>query len=98
MDDIQKRADDKAWEEKQDRVISDANRKIETGLSGKALAAVHGLRMPSDDEPACDVDEASEVDDQGTLRDKIIMRLIEIESTISRNRILPADVKQKWTA
>ena len=38
MDDIQKRADDKAWDKKQDRWISDANRKIEDGLRGDALA------------------------------------------------------------
>lgn len=38
------------------------------------------------------------MDDQDALRDKIIGRLIQIEDTISRNRDLPNDVKQKWTA
>jgi hypothetical protein len=98
MDDIQKRADDKAWDDKEDRKISETNRRIERGLSGEALAALHGLYKPSDDEAPYDVDEASGVDDQETLRDKIIRRLTQIEDTISRNRDLPDDVKQKWTA
>ncbi len=98
MDDIQRRADDKAWDEKQGRWISDANRKIEQGLSGEALAALHGLHVPPANEPPYDVDEMSEVDDEETLRDKIITRLIQIGDTISRNRDLPDDVKQKWTA
>jgi hypothetical protein len=98
MDDIQKRADDKAWDEKQDRWISDANRRIEDGLSGEALAALHGLHVTADDEPPYDVDEMSEVDDEETLRDKIITRLIQIGDTISRNRDLPDDVRQRWTA
>ncbi len=98
MDDIQKRADDKAWDQKQDRRISDANRKIETGVSGEALAALHGLHVPSDDEPQCDVDETSEVDDQELLRDKILRRLIQIEDAISRVHDLPNDMKQKWMA
>jgi hypothetical protein len=98
MDDIQKRADDKAWDKKQDRWISDANRKIEDGLRGDALAALHGLHAPPDDEPSCDADETSEVADQEALRDKIITRLIQIGDTISRRRDLPDDVKQKWTA
>jgi hypothetical protein len=38
------------------------------------------------------------VDDQDTLRDKIITRLIQIGDTISRTRDLPVGVKQKWTA
>jgi hypothetical protein len=38
------------------------------------------------------------VDDQDILRDKIITRLIQIGNTISRTRVLPDDVKQKWTA
>jgi hypothetical protein len=97
MDDIQRRAD-KAWDEKQDRWISDANRKIESGLVGESLAALHGLHVASDDEPPCDVDEASEMDDQQTLRDKIITRLIQIGDAISRRHDLPDDVKQKWTA
>ena len=95
MDDIQKRADDKAWDKKQDGRISDQNRKIESGLIGEALAALHGLRVPSNDEPPCDVDDTSEADDQTTLREKIIMRLIQIGKTVSRNRDLPDDVKVK---
>ena len=98
MDDVQKRVDDKAWDQKQDRRISDANRKIETGVSGEALAALHGLHVPSDDEPPCDVDETSEVDDQELLRDKILRRLIQIEDAISRVHDLPNDMKQKWMA
>jgi hypothetical protein len=98
MDDIQKRADDKAWDEKQDRWTSDANRRIEDGLSGEALAALHGLHVPADDEPPYDVDEMSEVDDEETLHDKIIRRVIQIGDTISRNRDLPDDVRQRWTA
>jgi hypothetical protein len=98
MDDIQKRADDKAWDEKQGRWISDANCKIEEGLSGEALAALHGLHVPPDNEPPYEVDEATEVDDQQTLSDKIITRLIQIRDTISRRRELPDDVKEKWTA
>jgi hypothetical protein len=98
MDDIQKRADDKAWDEKQDRWISDANRRIEDGLSGEALAALHGLHVSLNDQPSCNVDEMSEVDDEKTLRDKIIGRLIQIGDTISQNRDLPGDVRQRWTA
>jgi hypothetical protein len=97
MDDIQKRADDKAWDEKQNRWISDANRRTEDGLSGESLAALHGLHVPPDDEPPYDVDEMSDVDDQETLRNKIISRLIQIGDTISRNRDLPDDVRQRWT-
>ena len=98
MDDIQERADDKAWDEKQGRRISDVNRRIEAGLSGQALAALHGLHLSPDDEPPYDVDEMSEVDDEETLRDKIIRRLIQIGDTFSRNRDLPHGVRQKWTA
>ena len=98
MEDIQKRADDKTWDEKQGRWISDANRRIEVGLSGEALAAIHGLHMSPDDEPPYDVDEMSDVDDQETLRNKIINRLVQIGDTISRNRDLPDDVRQRWTA
>src|SRR4030095_5531342 len=97
MDDIHKRADDKAWDQKQDRRISDANRKVEAGVSGEPLAALHGLHLPSGDEPPCDIDETSEVDDQEILRDKIIRRLIQIEDAISRVHDLPDDLKQKWT-
>ncbi|HMH04460.1 MAG TPA: hypothetical protein VK556_09705 [Candidatus Udaeobacter sp.] len=98
MDDIQKRADDKAWDEKQNRRISDANRRIEDGVTGEALAALHGLHVSPDDEGSYDVDEISNVADQETLRDKIISRLIQIGDTISRNRDLPDDVRQRWTA
>ena len=38
MDDIQKRADDKAWDQKQERWISDTNRSVKNALSGDALA------------------------------------------------------------
>jgi hypothetical protein len=98
MDDIQKRADDKGWDEKQDRWISDANRRIEDGLSGETLAALHGLHVSPVDEPPYDVDEMSDVDDKETLRDKIIRRLIQIVDTFSGNRDLPNDVRQRWTA
>jgi len=98
MDDIQKQADDKAWDEKQNRRISDANRRIEDGVTGEALAALHGLHVSPDDEGSYDVDEISNVADQETLRDKIISRLIQIGDTISRNRDLPDDVRQRWTA
>ena len=46
-----------------------------------------------DDEPLCDLDDASKVGDQDALRDKIIGRLIQIEDTISRNRGLANDVR-----
>src|SRR5436190_9279790 len=85
MDDIQKRADDKAWDEKQNRWISDANSRIEDGLSGDALAALHGLHVPPDDELPYDVDGMSQGDDEETLRDKIITRLIQIGDAISQN-------------
>ena len=98
MDDIQKRADDEAWDKKVNRRISDINRAIEKGLSGEALAALHGLHMAPNDEPAYDIDEMSEVDDQKTLRDKLVWRTIQIEDAISGNRDLPDDVKEKWTA
>ena len=38
------------------------------------------------------------MDDQETLRGKIFSRLIQIENTISRNRDLPDDLRQKWIA
>jgi hypothetical protein len=98
MDDIQGRADDEAWDKKQDGWVSDLNRKIEAGLGGKALAALHGLHVPADAEAPCDADERSEVDDQETLSDKIISRLIQIGDTISQRHDLPDDVKQRWTA
>jgi len=98
MDDIQKRADDKAWDEKQNRWISDANRRIEDGLSGDALAALHGLHVPPDDELPYDVDGMSQGDHEETLRDKIITRLIQIGDAISQNHNLPDDVRQRWAA
>jgi hypothetical protein len=97
MDDFQKRADDQAWDKKQDRWISDANRQIEGGLNGEALAALHGLHISSDDQLPYDFDETSETDDQETLRRKIIIRLVQIGDTISSNRDVPDDVRQKWT-
>jgi hypothetical protein len=98
MDDIQRRADDEAWDKKVDPRIANINQAVEKGLGGKALAALHGLHVPPDDEPPCDVDDTSDVDDQETLRGKIFTRLIQIENTISRNGDLPDDVKRKWIA
>jgi len=98
MDDIHKRADDEAWDKKVDRGISDLNRAIEKGTRGEALAALHSLQVPLDDEPPYDVDDRSDVDDQETLRSKIFSRLIQIENTISQNRDLPDNVKQRWVA
>jgi hypothetical protein len=98
MDDIQRRADDQAWDKKVNQKISGINHAIEKGLSGDALVALHGLRMAPNDDPPYDVDESSEVDDQETLRNKIISRTIQIENVISGNRDLPDDVKGKWTA
>jgi hypothetical protein len=98
MDDIQRRADDEAWDKKLNCRISDINHAIEKGLSGEALAALHGLRMAPNDDLPYDVDESSEVDDQETLRNRIISRTIQIENVISGNRDLPDDVKGKWTA
>jgi len=98
MDDIQRRADDKAWDKKQDGRISDLNRKIEGGLGGDSLGALHGLHIPAGDEALYDVDETSEVDGQEALSDKIVSRLLQIGDAISQNRDLPNDVKQRWTA
>jgi hypothetical protein len=98
MEDTQKRADDEAWDKKVNGRISDINQAIEKGLSGESFATLHGLHMAPNDEPPCDVDERSEVDDQETLRDKVIWRTIQIGDAISRNRDLPDDVKGKWTA
>ena len=97
MDHIQKRADDKAWDQKQGRWISDANRSVEDGLSGDALAASHGLHVPAANALSYDVDQTSEMDPEGTLRDKIIRRLVQIGDAISENDHLPDDVKQRWT-
>ena len=98
MDDIPKRADDEAWDKKANRRISDINQAIEKGLSGEALAALHGLHIAPNDNLPYDVDESTEVDDRETLRDKIISRTIQIGDSISRNLNLPDDVKEKWTA
>ncbi len=97
MDDIQKRVDNKSWDEKQNRWILDANRSIESGLRSDALAGLHGLHVPADQELSYDVDEMSEVDDQGTLQEKIIWRLVQISDTILQSSNLPDDVRQKWT-
>ena len=75
--------------------MSNINQAVERGVKGEALAALHGLHAPPDNEPPCDIDDGSHVDDQETLRGKIVSRLIQIESTVSRNRDLPDDVKQK---
>jgi hypothetical protein len=98
MDDVQRRADDEAWDKKADRRISDINRAIEKGVSGGALRALHGVHVPADDELLYDVDETSDVDDQEILRDEIIRPMIQIGDAISKNRDLPDNVKQKWTA
>jgi hypothetical protein len=98
MNDIQRRADDEAWDRKADRRVSDLNQAVEKGLSGEALAALHGLHMAPNEEPPYDVDESSEMDDQETLLDKIISRTIQIGDAISRNRELPDDVKGGWNA
>jgi hypothetical protein len=95
VDDIQRRADEEAWDKKVDRRISNINQAIERGVRGEALAALHGLHVPPDNELPYDVDDRSDVDDQETLSGKIVSRLIQIEDTISRNRDLPDDVKQK---
>ena len=96
MGDIFKSASDKAWE-KVERSILETDRKIEQGVTGGTLAALHGLRASSGDQLACDIDESSESDDQATLRGKIIERFIGIEDSISRNRHVDGDVKQQWT-
>ena len=98
MADIQRRADDKAWDIKVNRQISDIDRAIESGISGDALAALHGVHVAADDELFYDVDQTSEVDSQQILRDKIIERIVQVEGAISRNDALPADVREKWTA
>jgi len=98
MDHIQRRADDEAWDKTVNRRISDINGAIEKGLSGEALAALHGLHIAPNDDPPYDVDKSTEVNDQETLRDKIISRTIQIGNVISGNRDLPDDLKGKWTA
>ena len=98
MDDIQRRAENEAWDKKVDRRISNMNQAVEKGVKGEALAALHGLHVSPDDDPPYDVDEGSDVDDQETLRGKIFSRLLQIENTISRNRDLPGDVKRKLIA
>ena len=79
-----------------ERRISNINQAVERGVKSEALAALHGLHVPPDNEqPPCDIDDGSHVDDQEALRGKIVSRLIQIESTVSGNRDLPDDVKQK---
>ena len=96
--DIQRRADDEAWDKRVDNRISNINQAVEKGLRGKALAALHGLPMPAEDELAYEVDGSSDVDDQETLRSKVFRRLIQIEDAISENRDLAEDTKRKWIA
>ena len=96
MDDIGRRVDDEAWDKKVERRISDINQAIEKGVRDEALAALHGLPVSADKEPPYDVDDRSDLDDQETLRGKIVSRLLQIEDTIAENRDLPDDVKQKW--
>jgi len=96
MDDIRRRVDDEAWDKKVERRISDINQTIEKGVRGEALAALHGLHVSADNEPPYDVDDRSDLDDQETLRGKLVSRLLQIENTIAENRDLPDDVKQKW--
>ena len=98
MDNIHKRAEDEAWDKKTNRRISEINQAIERGLGGEALAKLHGLHIAPSDEPPYDVDESSEVDDEETLRDKIIRRTIQIEDSISQLPDLPDDMKGKWSA
>ena len=97
-DDVQKRVDNKSWDQKQDRWISDVNRRLDQGVRGDALAALHGLHVRPEEPLSYDVDDASEIDDQKTLQHKIINRLVQISDAISQNSKLPEDVKQKWTA
>ena len=89
MDDIRKRADDKAWDEKQNRWISHANRRIAAGLSGESLAALHGLLVPADDEPPYDVDEMSDVDDQEILGKQDHQPAETVRGTIREIMICP---------
>jgi hypothetical protein len=97
MDDIRRRVDDEAWDKKVERRISDVNQAIEKRVRGEALAALHGLHVCADNEAPYDVDDRSDVDNQETLRGKIVSRLLQIEHTIAENRDLPDDVRQKWT-
>ena len=95
MDDIQRRVDNKAWDQKQDGWISDANGSVEDGLSGDALAALHGLHLPAEEPLLDDVDETREMDNEETLGNKIVRRLVHIGDAISQNDHLPSDVKQR---
>ena len=52
MDNIQKRADDQAWDKKVNRRISDINDATEKGLSGEALAASPWLAYGPERRPA----------------------------------------------
>ena len=79
MGDIQRRPDDEAWDKRMERRISNTNQAIERGVKGQALAELHGVHVPPDNKPPYDVDDRSHVDDQETLRGKIVSRLIQIE-------------------
>jgi len=96
-DDIQKRVDEKSWDEKQDRWISDANRRVAQGVRGDALAALYGLHVPAEEALPYEGNEMNEKADEGTLHHKIIRRFVEISDPIWQNRKLPEDVKKKWT-
>lgn len=97
-DDLQKRVDNKSWDQKQDRWIAESNCKIERGVQGHALAALHGLHVPAEQALPRDDDGVNETDDEGTLHSKIITGLVDITQTILRKNNLPDDVKQKWTS
>ena len=90
--------DDEAWDKLVNRRISELNRKVESVSRGDALAALHGLHVPSHDDPPCDVDATADTDNQKILRDKIVTRLVQIEGAISRHSGLSGDVKRKWIA
>jgi hypothetical protein len=49
-----------------ERRISNMKQTIEQGVKGEALAALHGVHVPTDNEPLYDVDDRSHVDDQET--------------------------------
>ena len=55
MGDIQRRADDEALDKKVERRISNINQAVERGVKGEALAALHGLHVPPDNETPCDM-------------------------------------------
>jgi len=63
MDDIQRRADHEAWDKKADRRISNIDQVIEQGVTGEALAALHGLHFP----PANDINRWQDIDPESAL-------------------------------